>query len=265
MKTASAVKRIGRRISLLLGACCALGWVSAGLAQTERAGGGGANAALAQQYQQAMAQQSTLQAENTKLKKSADDLKKQLDAANKQLAGLKAGSTHGQAALLAAQHESETANKNLEDLKAKAQELVGHYHETIANLRTVETDRTQLRRDLADSKTQFDHCAASNYDLYKINGEILDRYEHQGMFSYMERSEPFTRLKRTQIQNIADEYKERAEELRVQPQSANAAAAGALATAPAAAKSAGAGPATAAPPANNNTSAPAPAPTPKKQ
>ena len=215
---------------LILSACLLVSagaWLSAepALAQSQRSGGGGVNPAMVQQYQQAVSERTQLQAENAKLKTSADDLKKQLDAANKQLAALKAGSGRGQAAmaqLAAAQQENATTSKNLADLKSKAQELVANYRETIANLRTVETQKTKLQQDLAQSKANFDHCAQSNYELFKVNSEILDRYEHQGMFSYVERSEPFTRLKRTQIQNIVDEYKERAEELRVQAQSANA-------------------------------------------
>jgi chromosome segregation ATPase len=198
-------------------------WLEPAAAQVERSGGGGANAALLQQYQQAVAERSQLQADNAKLKKSADDLKKQLDSANKLLAALKAGSTHGQAALTAALHENETAAKNQQDLKNKLQELVGNYRQTITTMRGVEAERTQLQQQVAQDKTTFDHCATANYELFKINGEILDRYEHQGAFSYMARAEPFTRLKRTQIQNLVDEYKERAEALRVQSRSADAA------------------------------------------
>ncbi|MDB6011892.1 MAG: hypothetical protein JWL65_4142 [Gammaproteobacteria bacterium] len=214
-----------RRIHLipLLVGLSALPWLEPAGAQVERSGGGGANAALLQQYQQAVAERSQLQADNAKLKKSADDLKKQLDSATQQLATLKAGSTHGQAALVAALHENETAAKNQQDLKNKLQELVGNYRQTITTLRGVETERTQLQQQVAQDKTTFDRCAAANFALFQINGEILDRYEHQGAFTYMARAEPFTRLKRTQIQNLVDEYKERAEALRVQSQSANAA------------------------------------------
>jgi chromosome segregation ATPase len=223
-----------RRVHLipLLVGLSALPWLEPAAAQVERSGGGGANAALLQQYQQAVAERSQLQADNTKLKKSADDLKKQLDSVTQQLATLKAGSTHGQAALVAALHENETAAKNQQDLKNKLQELVGNYRQTITTLRGVETERTQLQQQVAQDKTTFDRCAAANFALFQINGEILDRYEHQGAFTYMARAEPFTRLKRTQIQNLVDEYKERAEALRVQSQSANAAPANGAAPPP---------------------------------
>ena len=47
-----------------------------------------------------------------------------------------------------------------------------------------------------------------------MNQEILDRYQHQGAFSFLARAEPFTRIKQTQIDNLVVEYRERAEELR---------------------------------------------------
>jgi len=43
----------------------------------------------------------------------------------------------------------------------------------------------------------------------------LDRYEHVGVFTKASTVEPFTRISRTRIGNIADEYRERALQLRV--------------------------------------------------
>jgi cell division septum initiation protein DivIVA len=179
-----------------------------------------------QQYQEAAAERSQLKAENEKLKKSVDDLKKQLDAAQQQLGTAKAGASRNQSALSAAQASNVSSEKALADNKARTQELVGKFRETLTTLRGVETDRTQLQQQLAQSKAAYDKCAQRNYELYQVNNEVLDHYQHQGMFSYMERSEPFTRLKKTQIDNLALEYKERAEELRVKP-AAGAGAAGA--------------------------------------
>jgi hypothetical protein len=95
------------------------------------------------------------------------------------------------------------------------QELIDRFKETATQLRDTETERTKLQQQLAQSKADFDKCAVRNYDLYQVDQEVLDRYEHQGAFSYLARGEPFTRIKRTQIDNFVLEYKERAEELRV--------------------------------------------------
>ncbi len=197
-----------------------LGTVSAGrvLAQVQRSGGG-ASAQLMQQYQQIAAERTQLQADNAKLKKDLDDLKKQLDTVKQQVSASKAGASRSEAALAAAQATAQAENANnakaIAEWKSKMQDLVGRFRETIAQLRTAETERTDLQQQLTQSKSAFDTCAERNYALYQVTDEILDRYAHQGAFSYMARAEPFTRIKRTQIDNLALEYKERAEELRV--------------------------------------------------
>ena len=188
-------------------------------AQVQRSGGGGgggaANAQLMMQYQQADAERTQLKSENTKLKKDLDDLKKQFDAASKQVVASKAGVSRDAAQLAAAQAANDRSAKDLADSKGKMQELVGKFRETITQMRGIEAERSQLQQQLAQSKTAFDQCAERNYSLYQVDNEVLDRYAHEGAFSHMASAEPFTRIKRTQIDNLVLEYKERAEELRM--------------------------------------------------
>jgi regulator of replication initiation timing len=192
------------------------GLVSAQAART----GGGANAQLMQQFQQAVSERTQLQAENAKLKKELDDLKKQLGTAQQQATASKAGVDRSQAAVVAARAANDRTEKSLEDSKARMQELVGRFRETITTMRGIETERNQLQQQVAAGQSAYDKCAETNYALYQINSEVLDRYAHQGAFSYMARSEPFTRLKRTQIENLVLEYRQRADELRVKKEAA---------------------------------------------
>jgi len=168
-----------------------------------------------QQYQQLASERTQLQAENGKLKKDAEATKKQLDTVTKQFAAYKAAAERNQAALGVARNASENSAKTLEDTKAKMQELIGRFRETLTTLRGVESEKTQLQQQVAQSNASFDRCVEKNYALFKVTEEVLDRYEHQGAFSYMARAEPFTRIKRTQVENLVDEYRQRAEELRV--------------------------------------------------
>lgn len=185
-------------------------------AQVQRSGGGGGNAQLMQQFQQAVSERTQLQADNAKLKKDLEDLKKQLATAQQQATASKAGAERNQAAaVMAARAATDSTQKSLDETKGKMQELVSRYRETITTMRGIETERTQLQQQLAASKAGFDQCAETNYSLYQITAEVLDRYAHQGAFSYLGRSEPFTRIKRTQIENLVLEYKQRADELRV--------------------------------------------------
>jgi hypothetical protein len=239
-----------RPVSLVVALYCAVVANSA-MAQVQRSGGGGgaANAQLMMQYQQADAERTQLKSENAKLKKDLDDLKKQLDAASKQAAASKAGVSRDAAQLAAAQAANDRSTKDLADGKARMQELVGKFRETITQMRGVESERTQLQQQLAQSKTAFDQCAERNYSLYQVDSEVLDRYAHEGAFSHLASAEPFTRIKRTQIDNLVLEYKERAEELRVKKAAGSAAPAPGV---PAAANSPPAGPAAAPAPASSS-------------
>jgi DNA repair exonuclease SbcCD ATPase subunit len=208
--------RVSRRLLVLAAVGGAL--ISAvAPAQVQRSGGGGgaANAQLMMQYQQADAERTQLKSDNAKLKKDLDELKKQLDAAGKQAVASKAGVSRDAAQLAAAQAANDRSAKDLADSKAKMQELVGKFRETITQMRGIEAERSQLQQQLVTSKTAFDQCAERNYSLYQVDNEVLDRYSHQGAFGYMARAEPFTRIKRTEIDNLVLEYKERAEELRM--------------------------------------------------
>ena len=189
-------------------------------AQVERSGGG-VNAQLAQQYQQAVAERTQLQAENARLKKQLDDVGKQLQASAQQLKSAKQGAVAARAVeaqLAAAKAASESNARSLEQLKMKSEELVGHFRDTVATLRGVESERAQVKQELLQAKAARDRCAERNDQLFQINAEVLDRYEHQGVFSRMARAEPFTQIKRTQIENLVLEDRERVEQLRVERQ-----------------------------------------------
>jgi chromosome segregation ATPase len=184
------------------------------LAQVERSGG--ANAQLAMQYQQLQTEKTQLHSDNVKLKADLDSVKKQLDAQAQQLKTLKAGAGGAQAALAAAQATGQRTEQNLTQTAAKLQELISRFRELGATLRQVEAERADLQQQLSRGTAALDQCAQRNEQLYQINAEVLNRYEHEGAFSRLAAAEPFTRIKRTQIENIALENRQRAEALRMQ-------------------------------------------------
>ena len=212
------------RILVFMGAACgSIATQPAALAQVERSGG--EMQKIMQQYQQVSAEKTALQAQ-------LEQSKKALDTANAELAAVKkerdAAKTHvgvSPAALAQATSAKEAAEHTSDKYKQQMGEIVTRFRETVANLRDVETDRNKLRDELAKRNAAFDRCAADNYELYEITGQVLDRYEHVGPFTRASAIEPFTRLTRTRIENLADEYRERAELLRVKKPAAPPAAA----------------------------------------
>jgi DNA repair exonuclease SbcCD ATPase subunit len=195
-------------------------------AQVQRSGGG-ASAQLMQQYQQLASERTHLQEANAKLKKDLDDATKQLDASKKQLdeAKKQLQALRGTSQQLATvQATSDSNAKQLAQLKASTQELITRFKATIASLQQVETERGQLQQQLSQSKSAYDKCAQTNYDLYQVADEVLNRYAHEGPFSCAARAEPFTQLHRTRIDNLVLEYRQRAEELQMKKPTAQSGA-----------------------------------------
>jgi chromosome segregation ATPase len=182
-------------------------------AQVERSGGGEAQKFM-QQYQQLAAEKTALQAQVAQLKKDLDSAHSDLAAMKKERDELKTRSGGSAAAVTQLTAAKDTAEKNLEQYKQRMTELVGRFRETATTMKEVEADRAKLRKDLDDRNAMFDKCAENNLQLYEINGQILDRYEHVGLFTRVSAGEPFTKITRARIENLVDEYRARAEELR---------------------------------------------------
>ena len=182
-------------------------------AQTQRSGSSETQKFM-QQYQQLAAEKTALQAQQAQTKKDLDTAQADLAAMKKERDALKsrAGGSAAQFAQLAAGKEA--AEKSLEQLKQRTTELVTRFREMALNLKEVEADRGKLQNDLKERSTAFDKCAQDNLGLFEVNSEILDRYEHVGVFTRIGTADPFTKIARSRIENLVDEYRARALELR---------------------------------------------------
>jgi chromosome segregation ATPase len=157
-----------------------------------------------------------MQAKLAQLQKDLDAAKADTAVIKKERDALKSQVGGAAAAVAQANAGKSTTEKDLEQSKQRMAELVAHFRETATNLKEVETDRDKARKDLSERNTAFDQCAVNNLQLYEINGEILDRYEHVGLFTKASASEPFTKITRVRMENLVDDYRARAQELRTQ-------------------------------------------------
>jgi chromosome segregation ATPase len=202
-----------RYFAIALAAASILGAHAPAHAQTQRSGGEAQK--FMQQYQQLAGEKTALQAQLAQMKKDLDGAKADLDAMTKERDALKAHVGVPPSTVKQLTASKESAEKNLEISKQRMTELVARFRETATNLRDVEADRGKLRKDLDDRNAAYDKCAEDNLSLYEINNEVLNRYEHVGPFTKVTAIEPFTKITRTRIENLVDEYRQRAQELRV--------------------------------------------------
>jgi chromosome segregation ATPase len=210
----------------ILAALAIAGLVLAGSAHAQvQRSGGGESQKIIQEYQQLAAERAGMQAQIAQLKKDLDAAKSDLAAMKKERDGLK-GHTGGLAANVAQANAAKaSAEQSLEQSKQRMNELVGRYRDLAQNLKQVETERSAAKTELLERNRAFDQCAENNLQLFEINSDLLDRYEHVGLFTKARASEPFTKITRTRIENLVDEYRGRAEELRVKKRAADQAAA----------------------------------------
>jgi chromosome segregation ATPase len=182
-------------------------------AQTARSGGAGGNAQLVQQLQQLASERTTLQAEQARMKKEIEDLRKERDSLKaSQAAAGKRNSSASEAAVTRVTRERDALEAELTKTRANTQELIAKFRETAQALREVETDRATAKQALAARMTDLDSCVKSNDALYKLNDEVLTHFGDQGFWSRVGQVEPFTRLKRVELENIVESYRYRAED-----------------------------------------------------
>jgi chromosome segregation ATPase len=185
------------------------------MAQTQRSGGGEAQRFM-QQYQQLAAEKTALQAQLAQMRKDLDSSKADLAAMTKERDTLKAHAHPGVSPAVLAQltASKQAADRSLEQYKQRTTELVNRFRDMAGTLKDVEADRTALHTELSQRNALLDKCASDNLQLFEITNSVLDRYEHVGMFTRVSATEPFTKITRTRIENLVEEYRERALQLR---------------------------------------------------
>jgi chromosome segregation ATPase len=205
-------------------------------AQTARTGGT-ANAQLLQQLQQLASERTTLQAENARMKKELEDIRKDRDALKKaqQVVGTRV--KEDSAALARATSEKNASQEELQRYKEKMEELIAKFRETAQELRQVEIEGNTAKQTLATRDRDLKVCLEHNQALYKLDDEVLNRLEHQSVWSRVATVEPFTRIKRVQLENLVDDYKARADDQRLKQAPQTAPAGPAAPTTPATAPS----------------------------
>jgi hypothetical protein len=191
-------------------------------AQTARSGGG-ASAQLLQQMQQLASERTSLQAENAKLKKDLEEMRKDRDALKNAQQTVDRRAKSSEVALLALKESlAQRTSKDQEfaQTKEKLQQLIAKFRETLQTLQGVETERTTAKQTLATRDQDLKVCVDRNLALYKLNQEVLTRLEHQSVWTRVAQSEPFTKIKRYQLENLVDDYKDRADAQRIDPSQA---------------------------------------------
>jgi len=191
------------------------GWDSAN-ASTRRSGDGQDEALAKAQYmlQQVSSERDALKEKNDKLQGKVDDLHAQVKKLNRTINGNKKDLSASDNELARYKERSKLLMDRLMALRDKFKEVIGKFRQTIAELHQAEADRNRLKATLQNRTHEVKACIKKNIELYQTDVDLVNQYEHKGVWSALLQEEPVTGLKKVEVQNAVQKYKSRLEKLR---------------------------------------------------
>ncbi|MBU1363598.1 MAG: hypothetical protein KKE51_07215 [Gammaproteobacteria bacterium] len=107
-------------------------------------------------------------------------------------------------------------SRDVKTLRAEGEAMAAKLAETEAELartreaqRAAEAEGKRLQAALKAEKQQLQVCTERGQELRKVSGEILDLYEKKSCLDSSLQHEPFTGLKRVEIENAVEDMREK--------------------------------------------------------
>jgi hypothetical protein len=168
-----------------------------------------------------------LQAEKQSLEREKQDFAAKADAATKTLDGLKVEATRAKRRVAVLDKEVDALRKDNAELNlrleagnklaattnARCEEAAGI---ALQNQKRAEVVNANLKGMAAKEAAGRLSCEGSNFKLRAMAHEILDRYQRKGVLESLQQAEPFTRLKSIEIENLAQDYQQKIDDLKVE-------------------------------------------------
>lgn len=192
-------------------------------AEVRRPSGGAASAQVQALLQQISAERDALKTENARLKA---DLDKAQQAQQTAAAAVAAGTeelTRLRAAVAAFQTQNEALRAQLGQSQTAIGSLRSEQAATVAALKQAQGKGQVLDGELGECRARVDTLIGHNRRLFEIGNELLDRFEKKGVWASLREAEPFTGLKRVELENIVQDYRFAIDDQRVQAEPAQGA------------------------------------------
>jgi chromosome segregation ATPase len=135
-------------------------------------------------------------------RKRADDLQVSFDAVTKERSGL--------------QKDKEALGVRLADTEARLKETLTELARTRTSLAEREKELAGVQQIAAQQARSIRVCEDKNLKLYGVAIEVIGKHRDQGVWDAVKRKEPFTGLRQVEVENLLEEYRDRASEARVE-------------------------------------------------
>lgn len=172
------------------------------------------------QQQMQQAEQARAQVEQEKAAALADKgkLERELDQARltgRKLAGERAARSRVERELKAAQGDLDTLRKKLADTEARLADTQAKLQATGQTLAQTETAKKQTETQLAGTRLDLGQCRTQNGRLYELTREMMSKYRGKTCQDALAQAEPFTGLKRVEVENLLETWRDTADRERL--------------------------------------------------
>lgn len=110
----------------------------------------------------------------------------------------------------------ETANLEKTELRTQLDEAAKRNEELSGQRKQLEHDLKNTAVTLGKQNEQRKLCEANNGELYRIGRELIDWYGSKGAVNAILEAEPFTRMKRVEMENLLENYRDKLETQRLE-------------------------------------------------
>jgi DNA repair exonuclease SbcCD ATPase subunit len=157
------------------------------------------------------------QSDNADLARAKVELDAKLKEATQQLATTRSGLSTAQGSLRAVQGQQADLQTKFDEASTRLTATSSRLAETARTLATREAELATVRQELQQTKTADAKCEDDNAKLYTYGQEILDRYQHKGVWASLRQKEPLFGFRQVEIENVVQEYRLKMADVKVKP------------------------------------------------
>jgi len=157
-----------------------------------------------------------LEADMAKATEENTALKAKLTTANRTIDTLQTGLKEMTAERLSFEAKLMKTQIELDATKTALSDSDNKYKTALYDLKVKELQRATLTNSLLQKSKVIDSCVAKNAKLYDYGLDLVKLYENPSQYKKIVLTEPFSQLKRVELENILQEFNDKVDEQRVE-------------------------------------------------
>jgi len=173
-------------------------------------------AQVQRRYSQGVAAQNELEQQKMSIQEEVDKLTKEKGLFGTQQTELKTRADGLEAKVASLEKKNVSLEARAASLDSKNNELTERLNKVEADRNALDQKQRQTQKTLLDTEKalrnldqKYDQCAEHNARLYTIASEVVKKYENKGVMSSLVEKEPFTQVKKVEMERLVQDYKDK--------------------------------------------------------